>query len=34
MMQKVIQYLIENSDVLEKVKNGSASLVGVNGEEV
>ncbi|WP_342514207.1 competence pheromone ComX [Sporosarcina sp. FSL K6-1522] len=33
-MQDIIQFLINNADVLEKVKAGTASLVGVTGEEV
>ncbi|MBS4189769.1 competence pheromone ComX [Bacillus sp. FJAT-49705] len=33
-MQDVIQFLINNSDVLSKVKEGTASLVGVSPEEL
>lgn len=33
-MQDVIQFLINNTDVLNKVKEGTASLIGVNAEEV
>lgn len=33
-MQDVIQYLINNADVLNKVKEGSASLIGVSPEEL
>lgn len=33
-MQDIVQFLIDNTDVLEKVKEGTASLVGVTGEEV
>lgn len=33
-MQEIIQFLMNNTDVLEKVKEGTASLVGVTGEEV
>ncbi|WP_084787834.1 competence pheromone ComX [Anaerobacillus alkalidiazotrophicus] len=33
-MQEIIQFLIKNPDVLERVKNGLASLVGVSYEEV
>lgn len=33
-MQDVIQFLINNADVLMKLKEGSASLVGVNAEEL
>ncbi|MFT8323612.1 MAG: competence pheromone ComX [Bacillus sp. (in: firmicutes)] len=32
-MQEVIQFLIHNADVLMKVKEGTASLIGVNPEE-
>ena len=32
-MQEVIQYLIKNEEVLHKVKEGTASLIGVNAEE-
>lgn len=32
-MQSVIQFLINNADVLNKVKEGTASLVGVNPED-
>ncbi|MBE1555111.1 competence pheromone ComX [Sporosarcina limicola] len=32
-MQEVIQFLVNNSDVVEKVKEGKASLLGVNAEE-
>ncbi|MCG7336725.1 competence pheromone ComX [Sporosarcina sp. ACRSM] len=33
-MQEIIQFLTENVEVVEKVKEGTASLVGVTGEEV
>ncbi|MEN0647742.1 competence pheromone ComX [Caldifermentibacillus hisashii] len=33
-MQEVVQYLINNTDVLVKVKEGTASLIGVNTEEL
>ncbi|MFS0647060.1 competence pheromone ComX [Siminovitchia sp. 179-K 8D1 HS] len=33
-MQEVVQYLINNPDVLIKVKEGSASLIGVNEEQL
>lgn len=33
-MQEIIQFLISNEEVLNKVKDGTASLVGVNAEEV
>jgi competence protein ComX len=33
-MQEVVQYLINNADVLVKVKEGTASLIGVNAEEL
>lgn len=33
-MQEIIQFLVNNPDVLGKVKEGTASLVGVNGEEL
>jgi len=33
-MQDVIQFLINNSDVLHMVKEGTASLVGVDAEEL
>ncbi|AXI01087.1 competence pheromone ComX [Sporosarcina sp. PTS2304] len=33
-MQEIIQFLINNVDVLEKVKDGTASLVGVSREEL
>ncbi|KAA9020505.1 competence pheromone ComX [Niallia endozanthoxylica] len=33
-MQDIIQFLINNADVLVKVKEGTASLVGVNDEEL
>lgn len=33
-MQDVIQFLIHNPDVLSKVKEGTASLIGVNSEEL
>ncbi|MFC4387854.1 competence pheromone ComX [Gracilibacillus marinus] len=32
-MQQIIQFLINNGDVLSKVKEGKASLVGVSSEE-
>jgi len=33
-MQEIIQFLVNNPDVLVKVKEGTASLIGVNAEEV
>ena len=33
-MQDVIHYLINNADVLLKVKEGTASLVGVSPEQL
>lgn len=33
-MQEIIQFLISNEEVLNKVKDGTASLIGVNAEEV
>ena len=33
-MQDVIQFLINNADVLMKVKEGTASLVGVSAEDL
>jgi competence protein ComX len=33
-MQEMIQFLVNNADVLIKVKEGTASLIGVNSEEV
>lgn len=33
-MQEIIQYLMNNEEILNKVKEGTASLVGVNTEEV
>ena len=33
-MQEIIQFLINNADVLSKVKEGTASLVGVSPEEL
>ncbi len=33
-MLEVIQFLVGNLDVLEKVKDGTASLIGVNSEEL
>ncbi|WP_074018138.1 competence pheromone ComX [Massilibacterium senegalense] len=33
-MQDTIQFLINNADVLSKVKEGTASLVGVSAEEL
>ncbi|PIC64710.1 competence pheromone ComX [Sporosarcina sp. P13] len=33
-MQDIIQFLINNADVLGKVKDGTASLVGVSPEEL
>ncbi|MBU7591438.1 competence pheromone ComX [Metabacillus halosaccharovorans] len=32
-MDIIINYLIENPDILEKVKNGTASLLGVTEDE-
>ncbi|WP_078552572.1 competence pheromone ComX [Bacillus alkalicellulosilyticus] len=33
-MQEIIEFLIQNPDVVEKVKNGTASLLHVGDEEV
>lgn len=33
-MQDIIQFLINNADVLSKVKEGSVSLIGVSPEEL
>jgi competence protein ComX len=33
-MQEIVQFLIQNPDVLEKVTNGTASLIGVNSDEL
>lgn len=33
-MQEVVQYLLNNADVLVKVKEGSASLIGVSEEQL
>lgn len=33
-MQEVIQFLVQNADILEKVKEGQACLVGVSSEEL
>jgi competence protein ComX len=33
-MQDVIQFLINNADVLMKVKEGTASLIGVSADEL
>lgn len=33
-MQEIIQFLITNVDVLSKVREGSASLIGVSPEEL
>ncbi|MDF2606246.1 MAG: competence pheromone ComX [Bacillales bacterium] len=33
-MEKVISFLIENPEVLFKLKEGTASLLGVSAEEV
>lgn len=33
-MQEMVQYLINNAEVLEKVKEGTASLVGVTAEQL
>lgn len=33
-MQEIIQFLINNADVLSKIKEGAASLVGVSSEEL
>ena len=33
-MQGTIEFLINNTEVLNKVKEGTASLVGVSAEEV
>lgn len=33
-MQDVIQFLINNADVLMKIKEGTASLVGVDAEQL
>ncbi|WP_273130371.1 competence pheromone ComX [Bacillus weihaiensis] len=33
-MQEIVNFLIENPDVLEKVVNGQASLLGVDLDDV
>lgn len=33
-MQEVINFLISNPDVFEKLKNGTISLLGVSSDEV
>ncbi len=33
-MQEVVEYLLENPDVLFMVKEGTASLIGVSSEEL
>jgi competence protein ComX len=33
-MQEIVNFLIENPDVLEKVANGQASLLGVELDDV
>ncbi|MBM7605436.1 competence protein ComX [Metabacillus crassostreae] len=33
-MQEIVNFLIENPEVLEKVVNGQASLLGVDIEDV
>ncbi|WP_082732073.1 competence pheromone ComX [Sporosarcina sp. HYO08] len=33
-MQEVIQFLVQNSDVLNKIKEGQACLIGVSAEEL
>jgi competence protein ComX len=33
-MQEIIQFLVQNADVLQKVQEGTASLIGVSSEEV
>lgn len=33
-MQEIVQFLVQNPEVLEKVKNGTASLVGVGSDEL
>lgn len=33
-MQEIVNFLIENPDVLEKVVNGQASLLGVELDDV
>ncbi|PMC40640.1 competence pheromone ComX [Bacillus sp. UMB0899] len=33
-MQEIVNFLIENPDVLEKVVNGEASLLGVDLDDV
>lgn len=33
-MQEIIQFLVQNADVLQKVQEGTASLIGVSTEEV
>lgn len=33
-MQDIIRFLINNTDVLHKVKEGEASLVGISPEEL
>lgn len=32
-MQEIVQFLVENVDVLLKVKEGTASLIGVSSDE-
>lgn len=33
-MQEIIQFLMQNADVLGKVQEGTASLIGVSAEEL
>ena len=33
-MKEIIEFLVHNPDVLEKVKEGTVSLIGLKGEEV
>ncbi|WP_071396585.1 competence pheromone ComX [Bacillus tuaregi] len=33
-MQEVVQYLLSNAEILEKLKEGTVSLIGVNAEEL
>jgi competence protein ComX len=32
-MQTTIEYLIKNPDILEKIKNGEASLLGISDKQ-
>lgn len=33
-MQEIINFLVQNPEVIEKIQNGTASLLGVNVDEV